>query len=293
MSINICIFDGLILDDMEFIYKTKWIAFLLFILLMIGCQSSNDENSVEELESRIQLRLVDAPGDYLEVNVIINDIRYNPSDDDEGWISFGEPDDYPIEVDLTELIAGNDLLLMDEIIPSGEIKQIRLVLGEGNTLVIEDDNGEPFTVPLNTPSAQQSGLKLHLDTFLEPGFTYVYILDWDVNESIVQAGSSGNYNLHPVINLIAQVNSGSISGIVMDDLIPLQDIVVQAYTGNNEYVTSTITNNLGEFLVSGLVEGEYILKIEEMGYEPYESPENVNVINGAIADAGIILLIPL
>ena len=96
-----------------------------------------------------------------------------------------------------------------------------------------------------------------------------------------------------MINLIAQVNSGSISGIVMDDLIPLQDVVVQAYTGNNEYVTSTITNNLGEFLVSGLVEGEYILKIEEIGYEPYESPLTIDVVNGAITDVGTILLTPL
>ncbi len=279
---------------MNFIYRNKWIGFLLFIVLLMSCQSNNDDNLSEgELNTRIQLRLVDAPGDYLEVNVIINDIRYNPSDGDEGWISFGEPADYPIEVDLTELIAGNDLLLTDEVIPSGEIKQIRLVLGEGNTLVIEDDNGEPFTVPLNTPSAQQSGLKLHLDTFLEPGFTYVYILDWDVNESIVEAGNSGNYNLHPVINLIAQVNSGSISGIVMDESAPIQDAVVEAYTANNEYVTSTITNELGEFLVSGIVEGEYVLKIEELGYEPYESPEIINVINGAISDVGTILLTPL
>lgn len=274
--------------------KRFFVVGMTFIL-MLSVQSCNndDTNNSTNGTSGIQLRLVDAPGDYLEVNVIINDIRYNPSDDDEGWISFGEPDDYPIEVDLTELIAGNDLLLADEIIPSGEIKQIRLVLGEGNTLVIEDDNGEPVTVPLNTPSAQQSGLKLHIDAFLEPGFTYVYILDWDVNESIIKAGNSGNYNLHPVINLIAQVNSGSISGIVMDDIFPLQDIVIQAYKGNNEYVTSTITNEFGEFLINGLVEGEYILKIEEMGYEPYESPLTIDVVNGAITDVGTILLIPL
>ena len=276
-------------------FLKKYFFVAIAIIVIIGLQSCNNDtvdNSTNGT-STIQLRLVDAPGDYLEVNVIITDIRYNPSEGDEGWISFGEPADYPIEVDLTELIAGNDLLLTDEVIPSGQIEQIRLVLGEGNTLVIEDDNGEPYTVPLSTPSAQQSGLKLHLDTFLESGFTYVYILDWDVNESIVEAGNSGNYNLHPVINLIAEVNSGSISGIVMDDLLPLEDVVIQAFTVNNEYVTSTITNEFGEFLVSGLAEGEYILKIEEIGYEPYESTETINVFNGAITDVGTIFLTPL
>jgi len=273
----------------------KYFFIATFIFAIVGLQScNNDDGSNNTINtSNIQLRLVDAPGDYLEVNVIITDIRYNPSEGDEGWISFGDPSDYPIEVDLTELIAGNDLLLIDEVIPSGQIEQIRLVLGEGNTLVIEDDNGDPFTVPLNTPSAQQSGLKLHFDTFLESGYSYVYILDWDVNESIVEAGNSGNYNLHPVINLIAEVNSGSIAGIVMDDILPIQDAVIQAYTVNNEYVTSTLTNEFGEFLVSGLSEGEYILKIEELDYEPYESLENLIVINGAITDAGTIFLTPL
>jgi len=273
----------------------RYFLITTFFIVIVGLQGCNDDDGSNNTinTSSIQLRLVDAPGDYLEVNVIINDIRYNRSDDDEGWISFGEPADYPIEVDLTELIAGNDLLLTDEVISSGQIEQIRLVLGEGNTLVIEDDNGEPFTVPLNTPSAQQSGLKLHLDTFLESGYSYVYILDWDVNESIVEAGNSGNYNLHPVINLIAEVNSGSISGIVMDELSPIQDAVVEVFTENNEYLNSTITNELGEFLVSGLAEGEYILKIEESGYETYESLENLIVINGAITDAGTIFLTSL
>ena len=276
---------------MKNIYRLKGASFLLFILLIMGCQSTSDDNSAgEDLNSGIQFRLVDAPGDYLEVNIIINDIRYNRSDDNEGWISFGEPTDYPIEVDLTELIAGNNLLLIDEDIPSGELKQIRLILDDGNTLVIEDDNGEPFTVPLRTPSAQQSGLKIRLDTVLEPGFIYEFILDWDVHESIVQAGNSGNYNLHPVIHVIAEVNSGSIFGIVTDDLAPIQDAVVEAYTSNNEFVTSTITNELGEFLVNGLVEGDYLLKIEEMDYEPYESPAIINVEVGAITDVGTILL---
>lgn len=274
--------------------RKQWFGLLLILGLIISCQDNNDDQSFdEELSSRIQLKLVDAPGDYLEVNVIITDIKYNSTEDDGGWISFGEPEDYPIEVDLTELIAGNSLLLTDEVIPSGELKQIRLILGEGNTLVIEDENGNPYTVPLNTPSAQQSGLKLRLDTYLEPNFTYVYILDWDVNKSIVEAGNSGNYNLHPVINVIAEVNSGSITGFVMDDLLAVQDAVVELYTVNDEYVTSTITNEQGEFLINGLVEGEYILKIVAIGYAPYVSPTIINVTNGVISYVGTIILTPL
>ena len=139
-------------------------------------------------------------------------------------MSLGDPEDYPINVDLTELVAGNDLLLTDEIIPAGNLEQIRLVLGEDNTVVVENDSGEPETYPLNTPSAQQSGLKLKIEEELQAGFTYTFILDWDVNRSVIKAGNSGNYNLRPVINVIAEISSGSITGVVQGNEEVLADV---------------------------------------------------------------------
>ena len=155
-------------------------------------------------------------------------------------------------------------------------------------------------MPLNTPSAQQSGLKLHLDTVLEPGFSYVFILDWDVQKSIVEAGNSGNYNLHPVIKVNAEVSSGSISGIVIGDIeddgideaIPLENVTVQVFTEADEYITSTLTNENGDFFVQGLEEGGYVLKIERDGFELYESAEAIILTLGTINNVGIIELTP-
>jgi hypothetical protein len=282
-----------ILIKFKKIDMNKILIVAIAFILMAGIQSCNNEETTNNGSAILKLKLIDSEGDYLEVNVNIVDIRYNQSDGDEGWLSFGDPTDYPIQVDLTQLISGNNLILADEVIPAGDLKQIRLVLGEGNTLVIEDENGDPYTVPLNTPSALQSGLKLHFDTVLEPGFTYVYILDWDVNESIVEAGNSGNYNLKPVINAIVETSSGSISGRVLDELTPIQDAIVQVFKASDEYVNSTITNEFGEFMASGLTEGEYILKIVEDGYEPYESPADITVVIGEINDVGDITLTPL
>ena len=129
------------------------------MVVMLGVQgcANDDENNT----ARVQLKLVDAPGDYLEVNVEIVDIQFNNSDSEAGWVSFGTPEDYPINVDLTTLIAGNSLLLADQLIPSGKLKQIRLVLVDGNTLKID---GQADMMPLKTPSAMQSGLKLNMNT---------------------------------------------------------------------------------------------------------------------------------
>jgi hypothetical protein len=267
------------------------------MVMSLGYQSCN-EDKVDNT-AKVQLKLIDAPGDYEEVNVEIIDIQYNNSEDEEGWKSFTPEGGYPINIDLTELIAGNSLLLTDEIIPSGMLKQIRLVLSDNNYLVIEDLE-EP--VHLYTPSAQQSGLKLKLDTELEPGFSYTFILDWDVQRSIVKAGNSGRYNLKPVIRVNTVVNSGSISGKVIgevqgDDIdgpVPLEGIVVRVYKADavegDEHVTETSTNVNGEFLFQGLDAGDYKIKIEDNSYIDFVSEEAINVSVGVISDTGTIEL---
>jgi len=273
------------------------IAILLFAIL--GLQSCSDDTEKLEKTSRLQLKLVDAPGDYEEVNVEIIDVLYNSTEDDGGWTSLAPEDFTPVEVDLTELIAGNELLLSDVIIPSGMLAQIRLVLGDNNTLVIE---GEAEVIDLDTPSAQQSGLKLKINTELIPGYSYTFILDWDVQKSIVKAGNSGKYNLKPVIRVNAEVNSGSIFGQVVakpiisdgtNEPIPLEGAVVRVTTMNGDDITGTVSDENGDFIIQGLDAGDYKIKIEHNNYIGYES-DIINVFVGKVADAGTIeLLVPV
>ena len=273
--------------------KFNFIAVVILLFLGFqGCQ--NDVNNT----ARVQLKLVDAPGDYLEVNVEIVDVLYNNSENDEDWTSFGVVGDYPINVNLTELIAGNSLLLTDQIIPSGTLQQIRLVLSENNTLVIEGDSGEEITTQLDTPSAMQSGLKLHLDTTLDPGFSYTFILDWDVQESIVAAGNSGTYNLKPVIRVNTEVNSGSISGAVVgevegdaiDGAVPLANVTVAVYQDGN-YFAESLTDENGNFLIQGLPAGDYTIMIAQDSYVNYESATPITVSVGEVAQVGTIELL--
>lgn len=264
---------------------------ITFVFLQ-SCNNENDDTKIEET-SRIQLKLVDEPGDYLEVNIEIIDIQYKSSDDEDenGWISFTPENGYPLNVNLIELIAGNELGLVDQVVPTGILKQIRLVLSDNNTLLIE---GEEEYIHLDTPSAQQSGLKLNLDTELEAGYTYSFILDWIVQESIVRAGNSGRYILKPVIKVIAEVNSGSIGGIVVenieDQITPMENVTIQILNLNDEFLTDTLTNTDGIFLAQGLEEGSHKIRIIREGYQEYES-EEIIVNIGETADAGTIELI--
>jgi hypothetical protein len=268
-------------------YASMIIAILS--LTFIQSCSSNSSNDT----SRVQLKLVDAPGDYLEVNVEIVDIQYNSTDSESGWQSFTPASGYPINVDLTKLIAGNSLLLTDQLIPSGMLKQIRLVLGDNNTLKIE---GNDNLIHLDTPSALQSGLKLNLNTELVGGFSYTFILDWVVQESVVEAGTSGMYNLKPVIKVNAEANSGSISGKVVETInqveTPKENITVQVYTTGDVLLTDSLTDGNGDFLIQGLEGGTYKLKIVQDGYQDYMSGE-ITVTVGEVISAGTIELLLL
>ena len=277
---------------------------LISLLLIVVFQScANDSNDAIDKTARVQLKLVDAPGDYLAVNVEIIDIQYNSSEDGGGWKSFGTEADYPINVDLTELTAGNSLILADTIIASGMLQQIRLVLSDNNTLVIENEAGEAEEpVHLDTPSAQQSGLKLKLNETLEPGYSYTFILDWDVQKSIVKAGNSGKYNLKPVIRVNTEVNSGSVMGKVEGDLtddeienpLAIEGATVEIYNDpileGDESIASTYTNANGEFKFEGLAAGNYILEIKAAGFVEYESESAIAVTIGAVNDVGTITL---
>ena len=268
-------------------------ASLVLGFFFVGC--SDDKSTDPDNSSRVILKLVDSEGEYEEVNVEIIDIQYNSSEDEDGWQSFTPEEGYPIQTDLTELIAGNDLLLSDEIIPSGWMEQIRLVLSDNNTLKID---GQEELIPLKTPSAQQSGLKIKLNQELDPGFSYTFILDWDVQRSVVKAGNSGQYILKPVIRAIAEVNSGSVSGTVVADVIgdestdlfPQENVVIEIYNSEDEYVTETLTDMDGNFLVQGLSPGDYTLRIETLDYIPYVSPEPFSVVEGQVTNLGTIEL---
>ncbi len=260
---------------------------VMLMLLMFNC---NSDNGSKNDTAKVQLKLVDEPGDYLEVNIEIIDIQYKSSDDEENWVSFNPEGGYPINVDITELIAGNSLLLTDEVVPVGILKQVRLVLSDNNTLKIE---GEDDLIPLETPSAQKSGLKLNLNEELESGFVYSFILDWNVQKSIVKAGNSGKYILKPVIKVNVEVNSGSISGKVVEIIeeveTPVGNQVVEVYTTDDVLVKDTLTDENGDFVIQGLEAGNYILKISREGYLEYVS-EEVIVTVGNIEPAETIVL---
>lgn len=233
-------------------------GFLVFMTVIgfVAC-NDNDDNGTNPGTARMSLQLVDAPGDYDAVYIDVQDVvvKYQGSDDE---VSIGEVNTGIYN--LLELTGGVSVLLADEQLPAGEISQIRLILGSENSIVVD---GQSF--PLATPSAQQSGLKLQLNETLEDGVFYEYILDFNVEQSIVMQGN-GTYSLKPVIRASLLADVGKIHGQVLP--LGIQTLVT-ATDGTIE--VSSYVNAEGDFLLYGIPEGTYSVIYEAdpiLGFPP-------------------------
>lgn len=259
----------------------KTLFLLVFTGLALASCSDDDDSAGAEGNARISVRMVDAPGDYDAVNIDVEAVRVQTGveeDENEGWVTL---DTEAGIYNLLELTGGVSQLLADEEIAPGYAGQIRLVLGNDNTIVV---NGEEF--PLATPSAQQSGLKLNINEELEPGEEYLYILDFDVDESIVTQGNGG-YTLKPVIRLSVEDDAGKIVGKVHPS--EFRSLVTATNASNR---ISAYTNASGEFALYGVPEGTYQIKVEPdpiSGLDPI-TKDNVEVDDDGTTDVETLFL---
>jgi hypothetical protein len=160
-------------------------------------------------QGTLRVHVTDAPScGYDEVNVTIEKVRVHQSstagDGDGGWSEIVLAP--ARRVDLLSLSNGVLEELGETPLPSGKYTQLRLVLADNsagapfaNSVVLSDTGAE---VALDTPSAQQSGLKMNVDIDVPADQVVDVVLDFDACKSVVKRGNSGRYNLKPVVSVI-------------------------------------------------------------------------------------------
>jgi hypothetical protein len=247
------------------------VAFLATItcsIAFISC-SKNDGNT--NGKAKLQVYLTDDPGDYDAVNVDIQDVQINLSSDaDNGWQSLGTV--AKGVYNLLDLVNNKDTLLVDADIPAGRIQQIRLVLGNDNSIVLN-----AIETPLETPSAQQSGLKLNIHQDVEAGLVYKMVLDFDAGRSIV-TGGNGQFILKPVIRTTLESVGGSLRGVVVPDSTLTNVRVLQGA----DTIAGTFTSATGDYWIGGLAAGSYSLQF--LPADPYADTirNNITVTAGVV-----------
>jgi hypothetical protein len=257
--------------------KSFFLLFAALGLLFTGCSKDDQETA------RLSFLLVDAPGDYAAVNVEI--VGLEVIIDGERINVDVEPDVY----NLLEFTGGMSALLGDDFFQTGQLSQIRLILGENNEISIEGETVEGETEyishELKTPSAQQSGLKLNVNYNLEAGVAYEFILDFNVGKSVVSLPNDMGYILKPVIRTTTVAESGSISGMVAtEDMVT---ITASSDPNSEDDDISAFTDETGAFLLYGVPDGTYVVTVKTET-ETLATVENVVVVKGERNDLGEI-----
>ncbi|HEX2395404.1 MAG TPA: DUF4382 domain-containing protein [Bacteroidales bacterium] len=239
---------------------------VISLAILTGCNKSDSDG-----KSVLQVMLTDAPAEYDQVLIDIQDVQiHRSSDENDGeWISL---DVNSGVYNLLDFRNGMDTLLATIELPAGEISQMRLVLGENNQLKIGED-----LFDLMTPSGQQSGLKFNIHANLEGGFTYKLWIDFDAARSVVEKGN-GEYSLKPVIRTFTEAVSGAISGVVS----PAESLPhIMAVEGTD--TLSTFAGADGNFMINGVKAGSWTVYFDPV--DPFVGDTiNVDVQNGIVTE---------
>jgi hypothetical protein len=218
----------------------------------------------------LRLALTDAPAcGFDHVYVTVEKIRVHQSstaqDTDAGWSEI--PLNPARRMDLLTLTNGALQELGTTQLPPGHYTQMRVILAANATGGSAFANSVQPTggseIPLTIPSGQQSGVKMQINFDVASGQTADQILDFDACKSVVQAGSSGEYYLKPVISVVPRLAT-AIQGTVGGTLAPGSTTVSAQQEGTT--VRSTRPDSSGKFSIPYLRPGTYTLVITADGH---------------------------
>jgi hypothetical protein len=248
--------------------KILYAIFFSLLVFMIPACNKDDTN-----QAHLSVRMTDAPANYNAVLVDVQGVEVTGNGGAVVMLNTNKG-----IYNLLNFTNGMDTLIASGDLEAGTISQIRLILGDNNSVVVDN-----VIHPLSTPSADQSGLKLQIHQTFEAGVSYYVLLDFDANQSIVNKGN-GEYQLKPVVRTINAAVSGSIKGSISP--ISLGTTVTATSLG---VVYSTVANLNGYFMIAGLPAGTYSITVTPVLPLQPITITGKTVVIGASTDLGIIV----
>lgn len=255
----------------------------MLFLAAAALGACSQDDSPETAAPQLQVRLTDAPSDYEAVLVEVVDVELRFGDGE----ARSAAETYGGTYDLLELSGGLDTLIAAGEVPAGPLREVRLVLGDGNFVQIDS-----VRYALSTPSAQQSGLKVKLDgTERQPGRAYELLLDFDAGRSVVEAGNSGQYNLKPVIRATLSEVDDPQTARIEGRVDPAGRQYVFAYPATGDTI-GTYADSLGAFALVEVPAGLYTVEVAASDSSGHggATVTDVLVVQGQTTDVGRIAL---
>jgi len=213
---------------------------LTLLAIFSACNKSEDT-------ARVSFSLTDAPSlkGYQAVYADVKGIEYKVDSGEFVALPIS-----PVLVNLMDLTNGQDTLLGNVELQAGQkVSQVRLILGDNNTLVLADGS----EVNIKTPSGQTSGLKFNIQSDVTLTSGYKVMIDFDAEKSVVAKGNGG-FSLKPVIRGYIVANTSKLVGHILPNNVPYK---VMAVKGTDTILTVSDTLQGNFFMLHGLASGTY------------------------------------
>lgn len=278
----------------------------LAVVQLPGCGGGSSDSAPT---GKLQVGVTDKQSDeFATLFIAIKEVRVVPAGlegaaDNDARLPVIVTYDTPRSVDVLTLRFKQEILGTITL-PAGNYSQVRLVLApnQGNQPVnyLTLKTAPTVKIPLTTPSAEQSGLKVLGRFEVKPGIINAILIDFDPNTAIV-ARSNGDFNFKPTGIRLTQSTTlltdfGSLSGTVVSTFRDWSSATVSVVPqgGANAAASGTIfsnfTSNRWEAPFSSFVPaGSYRIHLLTDGFAPYSSPLQT-VTTGSDTSLGEVFL---
>ncbi|UPL48991.1 DUF4382 domain-containing protein [Hymenobacter sublimis] len=267
---------------------------LLAPLALASCSNDNDSSDSAN-SAKLEVRLMDAPGDFRTVVLDVQKIEVHLKEEKDPAVYQLLPFKAQT-INVLDYVNGKSALLVSTDFTPGDLSEIRLQLGPDSYVIGRD--GQRYD--LKTPSGQTSGVKLKLDkASLQARQTFQLLLDFDVAKSIVERGNwkPGNdkkerYLLKPVIRVVAQDIAGGLRGTVTPAAALPQVLAIRSSITVPD-TFSTAADASGAFQLSGIPSGTYRVEFFPTTTAPTGQPAyrvvtrtGITVTNNQVSELG-------
>jgi hypothetical protein len=166
----------------------KKITRILLLLPFLFFSSCKKESILETGRLNVYLTDTNIPPGYDEINLDIRSVEARIGGSTGGdWHSVRTR---PGIYNMLRVTGGIDTLIAYETLPTGEIMQLRMDLGENNSV-----KKDGVLYPLVLSETGKNNLTIEVEAMIASGSTRNVILDFDAGRSIVY--QNNGYYLHP------------------------------------------------------------------------------------------------
>lgn len=248
---------------------------LLAIVCIAGPGCKDDKDDAGGGSGTVEVRMTDDVGFYEKVYIDVQGIQVNIQG--HGWVDI-TPTRKGI-YNMLDFNNGIDTLIASASVPAGTVSEVRLILGEQNSVVVDG-----ITWPMVVPSGSESGLKVKFQQTIAAGAKCIVWIDFNVHKSIVAEGNG--FTLRPVIRCFVSHFTGSIVGDVNPDNAAFFAYAVPANDVNDTFMTFLRSD--GTFKLWGLLPRTYTVGFATKEKVTVKTVPNIVVNAGLETNMGVV-----